>query len=426
MAFAPSRAASLTISTAQLQGYAQEEASFGRITVDERGLTAGTKLHILQPARALLAAWREARSAFNTTIAPKLADIQALGRLQSEIETLKERRAADIAQIEQTWEANQEHRSIRRRWEEAEAVFNQARLNNGMRDARMTANQPIYWVAMFCIGIAEWLINYDTFFLFVGVPAIAAGATLILGVLLAFSAHGHGELFKQWSHRFGQHQTRMNRVGGYRLLALSTLGLLIVLTSAGGSRYAAVLHVMATQPVDNILPNATVEVHPLRDVLISLLANLGAWAVGVFIAYFCHDPDPDFMDATRQHRRASRAYYRTRREVDDQIKTVEAKFGKEMEQMERSANARATGVATERGLLEQIVNQENGVVEAVTSALHTNAEQYRDALAQVVLAKRGEVSIVRLVANEETPMTPYEYKSMDLLIDADFVHGLVA
>jgi hypothetical protein len=224
IAFTPARAAALALPAAQLQSYGQEEASFGRITVDKRGLTAGTKLHILQPALALLAMWREARSGFNTAIEPKLVDIHAVERLQNEIEALKKRRSGDIAQIEQTWEADQEHRAIRKRWEEAEAVFNQARLNNGMRDARMTANRPIYWLAMLCIGVAEWLINYDTFFLFVGVPAIAAGATLILGLLLAFSAHGHGELFKQWSHRFGQHQTRMNRVGGYRLLGLSTLG----------------------------------------------------------------------------------------------------------------------------------------------------------------------------------------------------------
>jgi hypothetical protein len=426
VAFVSGRAGSLALSPTQVQGYAQEEASFGRITVDDRGLTAGSKLHVVQPARALLAAWREARSGFDTAIEPRMSDILAVESLQAEIETLKERRAADVAQLEQTWEANQEHLAIRKRWEEADALFNQARRNNGMRDARMTAYQPLYWIGMLCIGIAEWLINYDTFLLFVRVPAIAAGATLILGVLLAFSAHGHGELFKQWSHRFGQHQSRMNRVGGYRLLGLSTLGLLIVVTAAGGSRYAAVLHTLAAQSAPNLLPDEIVPVSPLRDVLISLLANLGAWVVGVFIAYFCHDTDPDFMDATRQHRKASRKYYRARHEVDDQIKTVEAKFSKEMEQMERAANARSAGVAAERGMLEQIAKHENGIVDAITSAVHANAELYRDALVQVALAKRGEVSIIRVVDGDEKPATPYEYKAMNLLINADLIRGLVA
>jgi hypothetical protein len=42
----------------------------------------------------------------------------------------------------------------------------------------------------------------------------------------------------------------------------------------------------------------------------------------------------------------------------------------------------------------------------------------------VALAKRGAVSIVRVVDGEEKPMSPYEYKAMDLLINADFVRGL--
>jgi hypothetical protein len=50
--------------------------------------------------------------------------------------------------------------------------------------------------------VAEWLINYDVFFVFSGVAAIAAGAAIIMGVLLAFAAHGHGLLFKQSSYRF--------------------------------------------------------------------------------------------------------------------------------------------------------------------------------------------------------------------------------
>src|ERR1700733_8157063 len=95
IAFAPNRAAMLVITATEVQGYAQEEVSFGRITVAERGLTAGTRLHILQPARALLAAWREARSAFDTAIEPKMGDIEAVERLQAEIEMLKVRRVAD-------------------------------------------------------------------------------------------------------------------------------------------------------------------------------------------------------------------------------------------------------------------------------------------------------------------------------------------
>jgi hypothetical protein len=184
---------------------------------------------------------------------------------------------------------------------------------------------------------------------------------------------------------------------------------------------------VATQPKQSLLgEQAFVAVDPLRDVLISLLANLGAWAVGVFIAYFCHDPNPDFMDATAQHQKASRNYYRARRAVSDEIRTVEAKFGKEMEQMERAANSRAAAVATERGLLEQVNKQENDIIEAIRSVLSANVEHYRDTLAQIALAKRGEVSIVRIDGSQEKPITPYEYKSLEIGFDADFIRDLAA
>ncbi len=185
MAFAPSQTALLYLPTQRLQELAQEEASFGEIAVNERGLTAGTRLHVVQPGRTLLARWREARGAFDTAIEPKMADIQAVERLDAEIGLRRQRRDAEIGQSEQIWEARRRNQAIRERWQEAEGVFRRMRLAHGQRDATMRAYSPAYPLAMLCIGAAEWLINYDTFFLFVGVPAIAAGATVVLGVVLA-------------------------------------------------------------------------------------------------------------------------------------------------------------------------------------------------------------------------------------------------
>ena len=51
---------------------------------------------------------------------------------------------------------------------------------------------------------------------------------------------------------------------------------MIVLLAAGGSRYAAAMHVMRGQPAVNLF-GQVVEVNPIRDVLISLLANIAAW-----------------------------------------------------------------------------------------------------------------------------------------------------
>ena len=46
----------------------------------------------------------------------------------------------------------------------------------------------------------------------------------------------------------------------------------------------------------------------MRDVLISLLANVAAWIVGVFLSYMSHDDDPDYAGATRQWNRSHAAW----------------------------------------------------------------------------------------------------------------------
>ncbi len=428
LAFTPARATAMapTFDAEQIKAFAEEEALLGRVTIDERGITPGLSSNVIAPWRGVLVTWYAARNQFDQGVQPKMADLKALDTLNAEIEFLQDKRHGEVAQAEQTWAAKQEHQTIRQRWEEAESVYNAARDAHGRRDASMAAYHWSYWLALLGIGAAEWLINYDTFFLFLGVPAIAAGATLILGLLLAFSAHGHGELLKQWSHRFGPDQKRMNRTSAWRLLALSTFGLIIVLTAAGASRYASALNSMAAQPGPNILGNsATIEVNATRDVLISLLANLGAWVVGVFIAYFCHDSDPEFMDATRQHRNASCRYYRARHDVEDSIQTIKARTGKQMESMELAARSRAAGVASERAMLDQLETQETVILDLVASSLRANAEQYRDALAQLALAARGGVVLNFVSDMTEKVLSPYELRAMAVKIDRSSMRELM-
>ncbi len=117
----------------------------------------------------------------------------------------------------------------------------------------MGATHPVYWLMLLCLGVAEWLINYDVFLKFTNVTAIAVGATVVMGLLLAFAAHGHGMLLRQWSYRFGQDKDVMDRRSDWRLLALATFSLAVVLATAMGSRYLVVVHQMAGQNAPNLL-----------------------------------------------------------------------------------------------------------------------------------------------------------------------------
>ena len=419
----PLRADRLVQPPGVLAEHAAEEASFGRVGVDERGLTAGMRLHLVQPARAHLAAWREARAGFDTALEPARPAIEAVRRLEGELAGLERARDARIAEVEAQAGEDHRYRQARDRYAEAELLWRDARDRNGGRAPNMRGLLPFYWLGLLLIGVAEWLINYDTFFIFTGVPAIAAGATAVLGVALAFAAHGHGTILKQWAVRFGQHRERARRLGDWRLFGLSTLALLVVLAAAGGSRYAAVLHTLAADAGPNLLgADAVIEVHPLRDVLLSLLANVAAWLVGVFLAYLTHDVDPDYMDATHQYAAASRRFGRRRAGVVDRIRTVQAQAAKDVAEKQRAASTRAAAVGSQKALLDQVDAHGEAILQALAAILRGEAESYRDALARLALAQRGAVAIS--IGSDGRPLTPYDYKAMPLVLDAALLREL--
>jgi hypothetical protein len=406
-----------------LMDRAREEAAFGKIGVDPQGLTPGTRLHIIEPARALLARWRQARRQFDVLVEPKMPAIHAAREVDTAVAAARERTARDEAEAEDRLEADQSYIRVRSRFREAEDRYQRLRADHDNRDANMLALNPAYWVALLCIGVAEWLINYDVFFLFAGVVAIAAGATIIMGVLLAFAAHGHGQLFKQWSYRFGAHRDDLERRGDWRMLALSTFSLIIVLAAAGGSRYAAVMHQLAGQPQVNILgAEAAIQIDPLRDVLLSLLWNVMAWAVGVFIAYMAHDKDPDYMDATAQYTRAHHVYTRRRRPYLNRLRQIEARLTKEIERIEAAARSRAADASAERDLLAQVDAHEAALVNALASVTSGNAQTYRANLAQLA-AQRGGVVIER-IGPDPAEISVAELRNAPLIISADMIRSL--
>ena len=397
MAFPVEQVDALRATPESLTEQASQEAAFGRISVNDDGLTAGSRLHVIEPARIVLARWRQTRRPFDVAIEPRMRAIRGLQDVENEIAAARQRAERDERGAEASLQADEHYRRVREDFRVADTRHQRIKADHENRDASMAAWHPAYWVALLCIGVAEWLINYDVFFLFAGVVAIAAGATIVMGVLLAFAAHGHGLLFKQWSYRFGEHRDAIDRRGDWRMLALSTFSLLIVLGAATGSRYAAVMHQLAGQPDINLLgADAQISVDPMRDVLLSLLWNLMAWAVGVFIAYMAHDKDPDFMDATRQLNRTHRRYRRWRRPVDNRVRQIKARLTKDIERLESAARTKAADVAAERALLAQVDKHEAAILAALAAVVRGNAQLYHASLAQLASSQRGAVTIERI------------------------------
>jgi hypothetical protein len=423
--FPPARASDLSLGPAQLQEAVATEVAFGKIAIDEAGLTGGMQVHLLQPARNFLHQWSQARNPFDVAIQPVMKDIDAVAQLEQEIVAVARWRDEASAQIERQFEANQANVPIKERYEHAKQRLSVKKNEHELREPNMFGYTNLYLLLIVLIGAAEWLINYDTFLFFTGIPAIAAGATLILGFLLAFAAHGFGQILKQWSFRFGRHRDDVDQHSDWRLFGLSLSSLMVVLFAAGGSRYSAAVHALANEGPGNLLPDTVAAVDPMRDVLISLLANLGAWLLGVFISYVSHDIDPEYMAAEQQSLRNERVYNRVRRSVNRQQQTLEAQFQKKINETTTAAQTRAKAVEPERALLAQMKTHDNAIRMALGRVLGANIETYRDLLAKAVGSQKNGVLIVRSTSSGPETYTPFEFKAFKLPID-DIVRSLAA
>jgi hypothetical protein len=425
MEFPVDKANQLRLAPEVLVENVNKEAAFGRIIIDEQGFTTGMRLHLLEPARALISEWKQARRRFDVALEPKMRNIKALQESEGEIQEARRRAGRDEADAEARLEADQRYIRIRNEFLASEIRYHRLKNEHENRQANLAAYYPFYWLGLLGIGVAEWLINYDIFLLFSGVVAVAAGATLIMGVLLAFAAHGHGLLLKQWSYRFGEHRESIDRLGDWRMLGLSTFSLLVVLGAATGSRYAAVMHQMSGQPAINLLgAEAQVTMSPFRDVMLSLLWNVMAWAVGVFIAYMAHDKDPEFMDATRQYNHWHHRYDRYRRPVVEKLQQIKAKLSKDIEKLETTARTKMADAVGERELLAQIEAHETALVSAVTAAVRGNAQTYRANLVQLASSQRGSITIERTGPNAG-PIGPAEFRNEQAVVSADSIRSLV-
>ncbi len=288
----------------------------------------------------------------------------------------------------------------------------------------MFGYSPWYIALISCIGVAEWFVNYDVLLQFTGVPAIAAGSTILLGALLAFAAHGYGELLKQWSFRFGEDKSLGDRARDWRFLGLSTSSLLIVLAAAGCSRYAAALQIIATQSHHSLLSNVgAVDVNPLRDVVISLLANVAAWFVGVFLSYISHDDDPTYAAAARQNNRAIAACGVYEKRYANQKRQIASYYTKTIETKKTVAKNRAASVEVELSMLKQVNAQEAALRTEVEQVMRTNIATYREALTRALLGSSGKAQLISKAGN--VPLSPFELNAMDLPSD-DAMHNLLA
>jgi hypothetical protein len=411
LAFLPSRANALAITPPQASEYAEQEAAFHTIAIDENGMSSGMRLNLLQPLHDLASEWRGLWNNFEIAIQPKITDINAVQKLHAEAAEERRKKDEALEAAERELRQDPKYDQIDDHHGRSKDLYDSFRDKHGNRNAVMFAKSPLYWCLLSLVLLTECFINYHAFNMFWGVPAVAFGCTVVLGVLLALASHGYGEILKQWSFRFGPDRDPAMRWTDWRMFSMSTAALAIVLAFTGWARWAAAIDMLGSQAQPSALGSiGVVQVNPLRDVLVSLIANLGAWMVGVIISYLAHDPDPDYMSATRQFLIARKTWNRARAAHSVRLKHIEARAAKAIEEKTKAAETRQKAVTREMDMLKQVMSRGEAVQRELEQVMTRNVETYRDALVRLALARQGKVQLVR--AGTNTLFSPFDYKAM--------------
>lgn len=413
LAFPVSRVNALALSNAQATEWAEQEAGFGTVTIDETGLSGGMRLHLLRPIQHLAAEWRDLWNKFDVAIEPKRRDIDAVVALEAEIEAEKNKRDDDLNALERELGAGTKYVQIKQDFENAEVLFNRFRAEHRGADANMKAKHWFYALSFVLVLATECFINYNSFTAFWnGVEFAGLGTTLVLGVLLAWTSHAHGEILKQWSYRFGRDRSPKMRYSDWRLFGLSTSALAVVLGFTGWARYMLAAASLGVDSQTSALGSSGISENPVEEVAISLIANLGAWLLGIFISYYAHDHDPSYMAATAQFWHRREPYNRARDKLLLERQHIEARCAKAIENRTAEAETRSAIVVRELDMLKQVRRRDAAIQHELRNISHQNVNLYRDVLVQVVVAGKGRAQIVKSGTN--TPFSPFEYKAMNI------------
>jgi hypothetical protein len=189
--------------------------------------------------------------------------------------------AAQIRQIQAQLEEE------RRRYESRKAELG--------RDARIL-NRPLYLsvLALVIFG-SEAALNLESFeALPWATPAIAWGATIIIGMAIGLAAHYHGTVYRQWAYYFGPAEDDTKRGPAMRMFIGGATTLTLALAFV---YYARSAYLLAYTSSVGTFGQGSPDGGLVWIVAGSLLGNMLVYLTGVLWAYLLHDSDPDFVES---------------------------------------------------------------------------------------------------------------------------------
>ena len=168
------------------------------------------------------------------------------------------------------------------KYEEAKRELSKDRVYQHERDHGRESRATPWWYigALVGIGLVEWLINYDSFERFLGVPAWALGTTFVVAIFVAIASHVHGTLAKQPTRRQELRLSDdLSDGAGYLwgVVAISVILFAVFL-------FVVLVRYLAWSELNQIGVEASV----WPKVWTTLLSNVFVWAIGGAVAWGAH------------------------------------------------------------------------------------------------------------------------------------------
>ncbi|MBS0469843.1 MAG: hypothetical protein JSR60_02140 [Proteobacteria bacterium] len=124
-------------------------------------------------------------------------------------------------------------------------------------------------------------------------PAIAWGATILIGLAIGLAAHYHGTVYKQYGYYFDPSESDSKRGPAWRMIGGGALALSVSLSFI---YYARSAYLTAYLGSVGDFGASSQETNFLWVVGGSLLGNILVYLTGMLWAYLLHDSDPDFPE----------------------------------------------------------------------------------------------------------------------------------
>jgi len=173
-------------------------------------------------------------------------------------------------------------------------LYNVRKAEFGGREATIL-NKPLYFfVLIFVLFASEAALNLESFeALPWATPAIAWGATIIIGLAIGFAAHFHGTVLKQYDYYFNPAKDDSERGPAWRMVLGGSTALIVALGLVYYARSAYLISYLSSLGGFGQATNAPSFLWIVGG---SLLGNILVYLTGTLWAYLMHDRDPQFVE----------------------------------------------------------------------------------------------------------------------------------